>query len=149
MTKKKKPELPQLPPGRSSFPHWLPGIDWTAKPSKKLAEMKPKEVERYRKDFERRERLSEEAKNLKHAKRRSQVWAMEEMTPGAFTKKYGYKKTLAKIHELVGEAEDVGPEAIKKSCDLVDAAIEGGHGRKFFVADLPTRKLGKKRPRSR
>jgi hypothetical protein len=88
--------------------------------------------------------------NHKHAIRLARVIALDEMTPTAFKKKHGYKKTMAKIYELVAEAEGgVGPLAIKKSCDLVDAAIEAGNGDQFFVGDTPPRKLGKKRPRQR
>jgi hypothetical protein len=113
--------------------------------------MKPKEAQQYIQDLGRREPLYEtHAKNLKHGVRWMCVLTMEEMTPAAFKKEHGYKKTLAKICELVAEAEGgVEPQAIKKSCDLVDAAIEAGKGHEFFVADWPTRKLGKKRPRSR
>jgi hypothetical protein len=169
MTKKKPTPEPELPPGKASFPHWLDGIGSTKtnltktsnltetdrkrvgeKLVAKLAKMKPQEAERHLQDLARREPLYERhAKTRMHMMRWSQVWAMEGMTPAAFKKTYGYKKTLAKIYELVAEDEGVGPLAIKKSCDLVDTAIEAGDGRKFLVADLPTRKLGKKRPRSR
>ena len=79
------------------------------------------------------------------------------MAPAAFKKKYGDKKTLDKIYELVAKAEgrripasgaNIGL-AIKKSCDLVDAETRAGNGYKYFVADWPPRKLGKNRPRSR
>jgi hypothetical protein len=76
---------------------------------------------------------------------------MDELSVPAFKQKYGYRKTLSKIYELVAEAEanDIGPQAIKKSCDLVDAELEAGNGHKFFVVDWPSRKLAKKRPRAR
>jgi hypothetical protein len=166
--------MTKLPPGRASFPHWLDRID--SKPNltkadrkllreKSAAGMAPDEAlrellaeklakpggaERYLEDLAREPLYKTHAKNRVHAVRWSQVRAMEEMTPAAFKKEYGFKKTLAKICELVAETEGaVGPLAIKKSCDLVDAAIEAGNGHEFFVADWPTRKLGKKRPRSR
>ena len=134
MTKKKKPELPQLPPGKACFPQ---------PPPIKPTELDPKTLKPRSVPIEERHR-----RNRPHTVRWSRVRAMEEMTPTAFKKEHGFRKTLHKIRELVAEAdeEDVGPEAI---WDLVDAAIEAGEGRNFFVGDCPTRKLGKKRPRSR
>jgi hypothetical protein len=74
---------------------------------------------------------------------------MAGMTRAAFKKEHGFRKTLAKIHELVGDAEGVGPHAIKKSCDLVDAELEAHRGDKLFAADWFSHKLGKKRPPTR
>ena len=156
MTKKKPASGPEIPPGRACFPHWLASnltgrkrVDENL--AVKLAKMKPKEAQQYLQDLGRREPLHEtHAKNLKDGVRWVRVRTMEEMTPAGFKKEHGYKKTLAKIFELVADAEgSVGPLAIKKSCDRVDAAIQAGKNHEFFVAEWPTRKLGKKRPRSR
>jgi hypothetical protein len=134
--KKKPASGPELPPGRASFPQMSVIKEMDFVPVS--LGLRPVPVP----DLHRRK--------YKHAMRLARVVDLEGMTPAAFKKKYGYKKTLAKIYELVAEAEGgVGPQAIKKSCDLVDAAIEAGNGSQFFVADWPTRKLGKKRPRSR
>lgn len=137
MTKKKPASEPPLPPGKACFPQ---------PPAIKPTELDPKTLKTRSVPIEELHR-----RNRPHTVRWSRVWAMEGMTPTAFKKKHGYRKTLHKIHELVAEAddEDVGPEAIKKSCDLVDAEIEAGNSYKYFVGDCPTRKLGKKRPRSR
>ena len=90
-------------------------------------------------------------RNSLHSVRWARVITLKEMTPVAFRKQSGYKKTMGKIYELVAEAdaENVGPQAIKKSCDLVDDAIETGNANQLFVADWPTSKLGKKRRRLR
>ena len=134
MTKKEKPELP---PGKACFPQ---------PPAIKPTELDPKTFRTRSIAIDELHRL-----NHPHTVRWLRVLEMYEMPPADFKKKHGYRKTLHKIHELVAEAdaEDVGPQAIKKSCDLVDAEIEVGNGYKYFVADWPTRKLGKKRPRSR
>jgi hypothetical protein len=136
MTKKEKPELPQLPPGKPCFPR-----PRAIKPT----ELDPKTLRTLSVTISELHR-----RNKKHAVRWMRVRAMEDMTPAAFKKKHGYKQTLSKMYELVAEAEgSVGPQAIKKSCDRVDAAIEAGNSDEFFAGDLPIRKLGKKRPRSR
>jgi hypothetical protein len=116
----KKPKIePELPPGKACFPQRLGPTAHDCDPQQRDAQQ---------------------------GVRWLQVYAMVGMTPAAFKKRYGFKKTLYKMHELVAASHGVTPYAIKKSCDLVDAAIKTGTADKFFAADWSPRVLGKARP---
>ena len=134
-------KIPGLPPGGSCFPKMAA--------VREMKKVRPQKGEKVPADGWWRPVLATDlhSDNELHAVRWVQQFVMLEMTPTAFKKEYGYRKTMAKIYELIAEAEGsgVGPETIKKSCDLVDAAIKAGKGWQFFVVDTLPRKLGKKR----
>jgi len=115
--------MTKLPPGRACFPQQLSKSE----------------------DYELHGR------NRTHVARWAQVRALSELSPTTFKKKTGFKKTLTKIHELVGETEEkpITAGAVKKSCEKVDKAIKTGNSSQFFFGDMTPTKLGKKRRPSR
>jgi hypothetical protein len=119
VARKPKP-VPELPPGKTCFPQRLGPVAHDCDPQQQDAQQ---------------------------GVRWLQVYAMVAMTPAAFRKRYGFKKTLGNMHELVAASHGVTSHAIKKSCDLVDAAIKAGTADKFFAADWLPRVLGKAKPR--